>query len=385
MKYLIITPWYPYPEHKNGGVHTINNLINSFDDDTTIDLFYYYEKESEVLEIKNKLNYVKNIPLFNNKSLITRIKAMILGVPDLLSQIKYIDLNKYFIFDDYDAIIFDQIFSLGFLRNIKTNAKKIGMMHDNLPMFYERKSQTDDSIIRRLYDVIQKKWILKYEDIYFDSLDKIIYVSSLDAKLARKQHKNINTIDFINLGVNIPKDKEISNVQEKYSIVFSGVMDYEPNEDAAVFLITEVYPRLKEKYPAFELCIAGKNPTNKIKELARGKDIYVTGFVESMISTITQYNLYVSPLRFGSGMKNKVLEAMAAGMPVLLSDVSREGIDWLEDNVNCIFVDEDKWVEQIQRLFNDEELVSNIALNGKNSVSKFHSWKSAIDKFMVEG
>ena len=109
---------------------------------------------------------------------------------------------------------------------------------------------------------------------------------------------------------------------------FLGVMDYGPNEDAAIYFTRDIFPKLRKIIPSCTLTLAGKNPSKDLLEL-QSENVIVTGFVDDMIQTITKSSIYISPLRYGSGTKNKILEAMAAGMPVMLSSVSREGINGL--------------------------------------------------------
>ncbi|RHQ88670.1 glycosyltransferase [Ruminococcus sp. AF21-3] len=212
---------------------------------------------------------------------------------------------------------------------------------------------------------------------------KVIYVSALDASIAKKLHSECTAIfDNISLGVDLPTEEQISEPISN-SIVFSGVMDYGPNEDAAFYFASEVFPRIKNRVKNARFVIAGKNPTRLLMGLS-SDCIHITGFVEDMYKTITNSEIYVSPLRYGSGTKNKVLEAMAAGMPVFLTAVSREGIDGLVDGYNCIFIDENNIVDKICNWLNNKDELDAIAKNGKEYVEKNHSWNDSFDKFLLD-
>lgn len=385
-QYLLITPWCPYPPHKNGGVHTTYNIIKNKPDDVIIDIIYYYEKQDKQAELAlaGKLREVKCFCSYNVPNSVQRLASLLTGKPDMICGMNVksnvTDLIKQ---NKYDVIILDQIFSLEFLKFIPNGVPIISMMHDSQILMYRSKAKTDHSFIKKLYDKMQCMIFEKYEKKRLRRCRKIIYVSNDDMNFSKSIYKEIkDRFDNITLGVDIP-DKSSLSTPQSHHLVFSGVMDYDPNEDAALYFVNEIFPKLLEVYPDSVFTIAGKNPTDSIKKISNN-NIEVTGFVDDMVATITQSEIYVSPLRFGSGTKNKILEAMVAGMPVLLSPISRDGIEGLVDGVNCIFVDDNnQWIDKISMLFEDEALKNTISDNAKSFVMKEHSWERVFDKFLV--
>jgi len=383
-KYLFITPWCPYPPYKNGGVHTIYNILLNKSPGVNIDVLYYLEQdsiaESEILKYVEKIYYQK---LFKEPSKISRFRNLIVGMPDQLTNITIQQFNLKISYDLYDVIILDQVYSLEFLKIIPKVKPIIAMMHDNHILMYSRKYQHDKWVVKKIYDKLQCSYFKKYESKSYGLVDKVLYVSHLDAEYSKVLHPYFkDKFDSLTLGVEIPKENQISIPEHDYSLVFSGVMDYGPNEDAAIYFTRDIFPKLRKIIPSCTITLAGKNPSKDLLEL-QSENVIVTGFVDDMIQTITKSSIYISPLRYGSGTKNKILEAMAAGMPVMLSSVSREGINGLIDQENCIFVEDNEWIEKIVTLFSNAELRRNIAKNGKEYVKKQHSWKTVFDKFLI--
>jgi polysaccharide biosynthesis protein PslH len=110
-------------------------------------------------------------------------------------------------------------------------------------------------------------------------------------------------------------------------IVFTGVMDYAPNEDAALYLIDTLVPLLRPSIPDLEVLIVGRDPTQRILEAgARTRGVTVTGFVEDIRPYIEKARLYVAPIRYASGLQNKILEALAMEIPVVTTPVVMEGL-----------------------------------------------------------
>ena len=107
------------------------------------------------------------------------------------------------------------------------------------------------------------------------------------------------------------------------SIVFEGGMDFPPNADAAVYFCREIFPRILEDEPKAKLTLVGKGPGPAVRELA-GENVEVTGFVDDVRPYLDRSEVFVCPLVSGSGIKNKVLQAWAMGLPVVAtSDLDR--------------------------------------------------------------
>ena len=111
------------------------------------------------------------------------------------------------------------------------------------------------------------------------------------------------------------------------SAVFFGAMDYQANVEAAVFLVREVMPRVRARFPGFRVVIAGSRPTAEVRALASVDGVTVTGYVEDIRGHVTGCAVCVIPLRVARGVQNKVLEAMAMGVPVVCSPAAAEGIE----------------------------------------------------------
>ena len=105
-----------------------------------------------------------------------------------------------------------------------------------------------------------------------------------------------------------------------------GNMDYAPNVDAVQYFVQDLYPRIKESNPEVKLIIAGQRPVEAVLKL-RQDDIEVTGFVPDLADMYRGASVVIAPLRFGAGTQNKVLEAMAMGVPAVCTDVGFKGLE----------------------------------------------------------
>lgn len=110
-------------------------------------------------------------------------------------------------------------------------------------------------------------------------------------------------------------------------IVLTGVMDYPPNEDGALWLLEEILPRVRKHVPGTEVVIAGRSPTARIRNAAeRMQGAEVTGFVEDLRPYLDESTVFTASIRFASGLQNKVLEALAMEVPVVATPEVAAGV-----------------------------------------------------------
>lgn len=166
-------------------------------------------------------------------------------------------------------------------------------------------------------------------------------------------------------------------------LIFTGVMSYPPNHDAAMFLLKEILPRVRQTIPALELIIAGRDPLPELQHAAaRGNRITLTGFVEDLRPYLEQATLYVAPIRFASGVQNKILEAMAMQMPVITTAVVAEGLR-LSDEIELplrVAESAEQFAESILALMNNEAERSRLANTARPFVENNFVWASNIAK-----
>ena len=166
----------------------------------------------------------------------------------------------------------------------------------------------------------------------------------------------------------------------EYRLIITGGMDYNINIDAACFFSVEILPILQRKYPNATLTIVGSKPSLEVLALAKRPGINVTGRVSSMAKYLHQATICVVPLRSGFGIKNKTLEAMAAGVPVVASDRGLEGlaVDTPGFPLRALRANRvEEYVTAISRLFEDAKLRKTLSQNGRELIEKEYTWEQA--------
>jgi glycosyltransferase involved in cell wall biosynthesis len=158
-------------------------------------------------------------------------------------------------------------------------------------------------------------------------------------------------------------------------IVFVGNMRTLQNQDAVMYFVLEVFPFVKKAAPGAVFHIIGAEPPQIIQNLDDGKNIAVSGFVDSVEDAIKDAAVAVAPVRIAAGIQNKVLISMACGIPVVLTPLIASAIPELESGRNCLIADKGKAIaEAVVLLLKDAERRNTIAKNGYDLMKHSYSW-----------
>ncbi len=160
-------------------------------------------------------------------------------------------------------------------------------------------------------------------------------------------------------------------------IVFVGAMDYFPNSEAAVFFANNVWPPMKRALGVMELTVVGANPGPQVRALGKHWGVNVTGMVPDVRPWYRGALAAVVPLRTGAGTRLKILEAMAAGVPVISTPLGAEGLQ-VTDGENILIVNPDDtagWIERVLNVAESPELSEKLVAAGLHLVQTRYDWE----------
>jgi polysaccharide biosynthesis protein PslH len=163
-------------------------------------------------------------------------------------------------------------------------------------------------------------------------------------------------------------------------LIFVGAMDNQPNIDAVRWFSLEVFPQLQQHYPDISLELVGSRPVAAVQELGNRPGIRVTGRVPSIVEYLHQATVCVVPMRTGFGIKNKTLEAMAAGIPVVGSDRGLEGlaVDGPDVPLRALRANQsEEYISAISRLLADPVLRAQLSQAGRSLIEQDYTWERA--------
>jgi hypothetical protein len=166
-------------------------------------------------------------------------------------------------------------------------------------------------------------------------------------------------------------------------LVFTGVMNYAPNEDAAIYFIDKILPIIRRRIPKLEVLIVGRDPTPALKEKAKtNSDVTVTGFVDDVRTYLERATVFVAPLRYGSGIQNKVLEAMAMEVPVVTTSVAADGlrVDGAGEPPVIVADGDGPFAERVIALLGQKDERARLAAAGRRFVENHFVWSRSAEK-----
>lgn len=166
-------------------------------------------------------------------------------------------------------------------------------------------------------------------------------------------------------------------------LVFLGKMDYAPNVDAACFFATQIFPRLKAAQPQLEFWILGVSPRPEVWALSKIAGVHVTGYLEDPFSLVHRAALVVTPLRYGAGVQNKNLEAMALGKAVVTTPAGALGIAG-QPGVHFRVVDQPSdWIPTILELLEDPTQRQALGRRAQELIRRHYRWEHVGRKLLT--
>jgi glycosyltransferase involved in cell wall biosynthesis len=186
-------------------------------------------------------------------------------------------------------------------------------------------------------------------------------------------------VSVIPNGVDLDRFPVSAAPRQPDTLLFTGNFEYGPNADAARLLAREVLPAVQQSRPAARLLLVGNAPPPDIQALA-SPSVVVTGRVPDVLPYLQQAAVYVSPLRLGAGIKNKVLEALAACCPVIGTPLSFDGIA-VTDGESAAVATLDQLPTATVRVLEDSALQARLGDGGRALIKSRYTWAHVAEQY----
>ncbi len=255
------------------------------------------------------------------------------------------------------------------------NFKKTLDYMDALSAGYGRRVQTS-SWWQRPFVREEARRLVSYENLIYEYFDKHTIISKQDQQLIMHPHRN--EIVVVPNGVDAEYFKP-SYAEKKYHMVFTGNMSYPPNVECARVLALEILPLVQKGFPEAKLLIAGANPLKEILALS-SPSVHVSGWMEDIRKAYSSSSVFTAPMRSGSGLQNKLLEAMSMQMPCVTTPLAANAIGATHDVQMLIAETDEQLAQLVMQLLRDGTKAASLGEEGRNLVVENFSWKSSVDK-----
>lgn len=186
--------------------------------------------------------------------------------------------------------------------------------------------------------------------------------------------------DWFPNGVDAEYFAPLDERHEPDTIAFVGRMDYYPNQECMFEFCERTLPLLRARRPGIKLLIVGADPSPSVQALARNAGVTVTGSVPDVRPYLQRAALMVAPLNIARGTQNKILEAMAMGVPVVTSRVAAGGVDALDREHFLVASTPQEYTDSIVRILDDPAERRRLAIAGRECMLSRHAWSASMQR-----
>ena len=253
----------------------------------------------------------------------------------------------------FDLIVCDFLFpAVNLPRRLPCPA--VIFTHNVESEIWRRHAETKAGRLQRMLFASQWRRMVRYEGRALDRFDLILAVSDADRDTFRALYGSRAPIYVVPTGVDTEYFRPLPDVAANPAhLVFTGSMDWLPNEDGMLYFTQEILPIIRREEPRTTFSIIGRAPTPAVRRLAEASGIEVTGRVDDVRPHVARGGIYVVPLRIGGGTRLKIFEAMAMGRAVVSTTVGAEGLP-VRDGHDIVLADDPAgFAQAVVRLMRD--------------------------------
>lgn len=220
----------------------------------------------------------------------------------------------------------------------------------------------------------EQRTLLEFEARIAKSFTQNVFCTPLEEKIFHEQIPRAPSLVLRN-GVDLDFFRPASSPPEPAHIAFTGVMNYFPNVDGCVWFAREILPIVRRSVPAARFTIVGAHPTREVSALAGIPGVTVTGFVDDTRTHLHKAQLSVAPLRIARGIQNKVLEALALGLPVVGTTCATQGVDGVPERDYRVRDDAEGFARAVVELLQDPGAAAELGRRGRRFVEQQYDWE----------
>lgn len=384
MKILFLCHNTPYPPNKGEKIRAFHQL-KKLAEKNEVHL-YSLVKDSADLQHKETLESLcHTVRLFPMSHLFSKIKSLICIPSPFPMTFGY--YYSYWLHRELKKAVAKENFDLVFAY--------CSSMGQYLPMLGIKNGIIDFVDIDSIkwweysrYENFPMSWVYTLEHFRLKKWEKILSSRTLlnlvttqaeKEKLAQINFSSVRTTKVVRVGIEQNLFPETSIEKQSKNIIFVGQMDYLPNIDAVIYFYLNIFPLIKKEIPHAHFQIVGRNPSDELIEIC--EDAEVTGEVESVRPYLEQASVFVAPLRLAFGVQTKIIEAMAAGVPVISTSKVLSGIKAKKDRDILCSDKLEEFANYCVLLINDRERAKSISKNAKRFVKEMHNWDIILDDF----
>lgn len=378
MKIFVLLPRIPWPLEKGDKLRAYNQIKQLSNDNEVVLCALNTDKNANKEEAYKALQpyciSVTFIDINKISILFNIIKAFLKGLPIQCGYFYNSKAHKIvhnLIEKNKPDMLFGQLLRVAEYLRFEKTAKTIDYQ-DVFSMGMKRRADIAPFYLKPIFNMEYNR-LRRYEHDILDDFDVKTIISIQDRDDI--DHTKKEEILIVPNGV----DHEYYSPQQqekKYDIVFTGNMAYAPNVNAVEYLSNHILPLVWEKLPNTKMYIAGATPDPRVKKVASER-IIISGWLDDMRDAYAQSKIFIAPMRIGTGLQNKLLEAMSMRLPCITTSLANGSLH-AEDGKEILVGDnEQELAKHIITLLTDKEKAESVAQNGYDFVHRVYDWGEA--------
>ncbi|MBU1317618.1 MAG: glycosyltransferase [candidate division Zixibacteria bacterium] len=394
MKILVIAPRPPYPLY--GGyevrVYPLFKALSKRHDISLMSKSFSEHDQQSIAGLREVFSSVELFPVLRQDAEQRSRTSILRRIADVwFPPVEYHDRTSFSVdmLESFERKVrnkeFDilHVLGLNILRYVPglENLPAVCDAVDDYSLFCYRTMVHQKSLAGKLSFFLEWVATRRFERRFVPKFKEVVLVSPVDAAVMRKLSPTTR-ISVIPNGVDAEHFRSRNEAPRRPVLIFTGVMDYEPNVTGVLNFAKSILPLIEEKVPDVEFWIVGRDPEPQVLELAKSrKNVKVTGFVEDMREYFDRAMIYVSPLISGAGIKNKILEAWSMEKAVVATSMSCDGIDVVDGEDIIVADSPTDFANSVIRLIKNGDLRTRLGANARKKVIDRYSWESQAAQF----
>jgi polysaccharide biosynthesis protein PslH len=279
----------------------------------------------------------------------------------------------------FDVLVVDFLFSEANLPSSRA-IPRVYFAHNVEHQIWKRLAGVETRRARRALLEIEWRKLRRAEHRVVRTTEVTVAVSESDREQFARAVPGAQ-VDLVPTGVDTTFFAPMHRPTLPERLVFSGSMDWYPNEDAIRYFAERIWPRLRAARPRLSMTVVGRNPGAGLLEAARAQGITVTGTVKDVRRYIDEAAVYVVPLRVGGGTRLKVFEALAMGKPVVSTTLGAEGLGLVSGEHYVAADGDEPFAQAVLNLLGDADARRSLGAAGRAFVEERYSWQRVSQVF----
>lgn len=377
MRILAVLPRFPYPLEKGDKLRAYH-LLKGLAKDHEVAIFALSDKAISVADQAAIASFASEYQIFrqHNLGIATQtVKGWLSGWPLQMGYYYHPlaarHLKAFVKFFRPDRLYFQLLRTAIYAKDFPTYPKTLDYM-DAFAAGMQRRAQQSSFPFKWVWQSEYER-LKKWEAAVYPYFDQHTVITAQDEQLINRPIGK--PIQVISNGIDLAYFQPNPAIQKDIDIIFAGNMSYAPNVQAAKFIVQSILPLLLSSHPSISIAFVGTDPHPSVQQLA-GPHVQVTGWVDNIAEWYNRSKIMLAPMHIGAGLQNKLLEAMAMGLPTVTTPLAQQAMPKETRDFVSVAKEAPEFAATITNLLASTSLRDEYGKAGQAYVLHHHNWQT---------